>query len=628
MSNPDCGVSDSIVKSNLMALLLLFELIIFLKTIMKFVREKLMRKYCVLFHMVTILSMITILSSSGSLRAETETKTVAVFPFEVMAKGDIGFIGKGMGKMLCSRIATDSNIVVRCLDRLPSEFGLDLTGASIVEKIAGIAELNGVDFLLTGAVTIAGESVSSDAKLMEVMKPEQVKYMSATGSGMGDIMSHASAIAEQVRAAVHGQPSGSVEQGGKSSGSSSGDTSGSRAVVINRAGDGAVKGGVIASAGSAIAVDPMAGAVKGSHLEAPLQSGAAGAVTVRKTLIMQPSESAVLMNSKLNMEIRGMATADIDGDGVLDLTVIDDHSIMFFTFSNNTLVKKGDYKGEYYNRNISIDAIDINKNGRSELFITALGKNSSLKSYVLEWNGREFEALVKDAQWYFRVVSVDGSAQLLGQKRGHDEIFTGSLYNLDLDGKSIVRRESIASGDFEIFGFSPLRRANEKSMNSSAGYFVWFDRSGFLNLGDDRGAKEWTSPQSSGSTPLFVELDRGKDQLKERVYINNRVVVTDIDQDKQDEIVTVTNSDAAKGYLAGYRKFTQGRMQVMGWRDGSMVDLWIGNPAPGYISDFNVMDMDGDGYSELIYAVVTDAGLVMNKMKSTIFIQKIAAHQK
>lgn len=627
MSNPDCGVSDSIVKSNLRALLLLFESIIFLKTIMKFVREKLMRKYCVLFHMVTILSMITILSSSGSLQAETEAKTVAVFPFEVMAEGDIGFIGKGMGKMLCSRIATDSTIVVRCLDRLPSEFGLDLTGASILDKIAGIAELNGVDFLLTGAVTIAGESVSSDARLMEVMRPEQVKYMSAAGSGMGDIMSHASAIAEQVRAAVHGQPPGSVEQGAKSSGSSSGETSGNKA-VINRAKDGAVKGGAIASAGSAIALDPMAVAVKGSHLEAPLQSGAAGAVTVRKTLIMQPSDSPLLMNSKLNMEIRGMATADIDGDGILDLTVVDDHSVQLFTFSNNTLVKKGDYKGEYYNRNISIDAIDINKSGRSELFITALGKNNYLKSYVLEWNGRELEPVVKDVDWYFRVVSVDGNAQLLGQKRGHDEIFTGSLYQLDLDGKTVLQRESLASGDFEVFGFSPLRRDNEKKMDSSAGYFIWFDRSGFLNLGDERGEKEWTSPQSSGSTPLFVELDRGKDQLKERVYINNRVVVTDIDQDKQDEIVTVTNSDAAKGYLAGYRKFTQGRMQVMGWRDGSMVDLWTGNPAPGYISDFNVMDMDGDGYPELIYAVVTDAGLVMNKMKSTIFIQKIAAHQK
>lgn len=577
-----------------------------------------MKKYSVRINMVVILSVITMLSSSNTLRAGSEVKTVAIFPFEVMAKGDVGFIGKGMGKMLCSRIATDSNIVVKSLDRLPSEYGLDLSGLSTVEKIAGIAELNGVDFILTGTVTIAGESVSSDARLMEVLRPEQVKYINSTGTGVGDIMNHASAISEKVKAIISGHPLDSVAKANKNSGPYLSSTAGSQQ-VINSFGNGAAKSGAV------VPVYPMAEGSKKTLQTAPLQHGA---TMLQQGVIMPPSDSPVLMNRKLDMEILGVATADIDGDGMADLVVIDPHNLYFFTFSNNNITKKGEYKGEYYNRNIAVDAIDSNNDGRSELFITSLGKNNYLKSYVLKWNGRELEPVLKDAEWYFRVVNYDGKLQLLGQKRGHDEAFTGSIFSLDVSGKSIVKRQSIASEDFEIFGFSPVKSALDSNMNSNSRYFTWFDRAGFLILGDDGGAREWKSPHSLGSTSLFVELDRGRDQLKERVYINSRVVVTDMNRDSVDEIVTVKNSDIAKGYLAGYRKFTQGHIEVMGWKDGSMADLWSGNPATGYISDFTLMDMDGDSYPELIYSVVTESGLVMDKINSTVFIQKIVEYQK
>lgn len=572
-----------------------------------------MKKFSVKFNIFTILAIVSLLlnATATTVRAETEVKKVAVFSFEVMAKEDSSFVGKGMGTMLCSRIAADNRIEVRCLNNLPSEYGLDLGASSILEKTASIADLRGVDFILTGTITIAGESVSTDARLIEVIRPEKAKFISATGAGMGDIMNHATAIAEKVRSIIiNGQDqAGGVEI--KSGNAQVNQT------VINAVGNKVVKNG------SSVFLDPVGGVLKNKPLA--LSSRADKEIS-QKGVIMTPSESPVLLSRKIDMEIRGIATADIDGDNRLDFIVIDDHTLTFFIFSNNTLVKKGEYKSEYYNRNISLNTIDINKDGKSELFITSIGKNNYLKSYVLEWDGREFKALVKDADWYFNVVNIDNKARLVGQKRGHDEVFAGAIYSLDLKDSTVIKQEQIDSGNCEIFGFSPFRSLSNSTMNENTRYFAWFDRAGFLNLGDDRGAREWKSPQSLGSTPLFIEMDRGRDQLKERIYINSRVAVADINKDGVDEIVTVNNSDVAKGYLAGYRKFTQGKIQIMAWKDAAMSDLWVGNSASGYISDFNVMDMDGDNYPEIIYSVVAETGLVMNKIHSTVFIQKIVAH--
>ncbi|MBF0233761.1 MAG: VCBS repeat-containing protein [Desulfamplus sp.] len=579
-----------------------------------------MRKYGVQFNMVAILFIATMLFNPNSSHgANTEVKRIAVFPFEVMAKEDAGFIGKGMGKMLCSRIAADDKIEVRCLDRLPSEYGLDLSGSEILKKIAGITELHGVDFILTGTVTIAGDSVSSDAKLVEVIQPEQPKYITVSGTGMGDIMNHALAISEKARAAINGQSSGYIGTNSNNVVDSSGkNTLAGGQVVIN------TNNNQTAQDGSALPIDSMKGVSQSSKSES-IQSGISSA---SKGMIMSHSDSPVLMSRKLNMEIIGMATADIDGDGKIDFTVIDDHTVSFFVFSNNTLVKKGEYKSEYYNRNIAIDAVDSNNNGRSELFVTAVGKNNYLKSYVLEWNGREFEPIAKDADWYFRVVNYDGKAKLIGQKRGHDEPFSDSIYALSVSGNSIAKLDKIDAANSEIFGFSPAKVQIDGNMGSNGRYFIWLDRSGFLNLGDDRGTREWKSTRSFGSTAQFIEQDMGKNQLKTRTYINHRVIVADINHDGIEEIITVNNEDVAKGYLSGYRKFTSGNINVMAWKSGSMVDLLHTNSSTGYISDFNVIDMDGDGYPEIIYSVVAETGLVMNKTHSTVFIQKIVSQSK
>ncbi len=574
--------------------------------------------FFVVFVIIAILatSNITFSDTLAGDQISSKIKTVAVFPFEVISKEDNSFIGKGMGKMLCSRISSDNTIQVKCIEHLPSEFSLDLNSASLAGKTAAISELNGVDYILAGTVTIAGSSVSTDARLIELLQPDHVKFFSAAGTGVGDIMQHASSISEEVKASITGKTSYTAEK----------SSSGTLPLLSTQAAP-------AKSANAAINQNPPLSQNQAAEPQFENKGGAplkSGANLLQKESIIPSSGSSILLNRKFNMEIRGIATADIDGDGRLDIAFMDAHTVSFFIFENNALVKKGEYNGAYYNNNIALDSIDSNGNGRSELFITSIGKNNYLKSYVLEWNGREIEPIVKDSEWYFRVVALNGKNSLIGQQRGHDELFSGAIHTLDLSANKILKREKIAissyKGTLEIFGFAHVPSAS--TSNTVTSLYTWFDNSGVLNLGDNNGNKEWKSPQSFGSTALFIEQDMGRDNLKERIYINSRVFAADIDNDGTTEIITVNNSDVAKGYLSGYRKFNQGYIKIMAWKNGSMVDIWQGNPVTGYISDFNIMDMDGDGYPELIYAAITDTGIVMNKAHSTVFIEKIIDRQK
>ncbi|MBF0231295.1 MAG: hypothetical protein HQK63_17155, partial [Desulfamplus sp.] len=69
-----------------------------------------------------------------SLNISSKTKRVAVFAFDVISKEDNSFIGRGMGKMLCSRIASGNMIKVKCLDSLPSDYALDMGDPSMFSK--------------------------------------------------------------------------------------------------------------------------------------------------------------------------------------------------------------------------------------------------------------------------------------------------------------------------------------------------------------------------------------------------------------------------------------------------------------------------------------------------------------
>ncbi|MBF0199846.1 MAG: hypothetical protein HQK66_00755 [Desulfamplus sp.] len=540
---------------------------------------------------------------------------VAVFPFDVAAHGDMKFIGQGMGKMLCSRIASQGLIDVQCFDLPPGNYNIDLDAPS-PEKIALIPELQGVDFFVTGTVTIVGESISSDARLISnlpVLKsstPSRIEYFAESGTGVGDIMRHASVISGKIKVSLLQDPSppappgdtgvldiGAVDKGGMETGPI--DPGSIRTGPID---PGSIRTGPI---------DP------GSVRTGPIDPGSVRTGSIKPWHI-DPAGTGIFQSRSLDMAARGMAVADIDASGVLDIVLMDDRKIRFFIFQQNRLIMKGEYMAPRYIENIALDTFDSNGNGRSEIWVSAVGRNNRVRSYVLEWDGIQFKPLVKDGDFYVRVLPFDGKKMPAGQKRGIDNIFMGSVMAVGLDGKSVVGKEKLFPAPFRIFG-----TARGKFHGTGSENLLWFDEYGFLLMGRENRETIWKSQASLGSTAVFLEQGRGANELKEKIYISQRLCLEDIDGDGIDEIITFSNSDMARGFLAGYRKFNTGNIEIFQWTPGGLESLARGNPVNGYIADIAVKDMNGDSSMDIVYCVVTSVGTLPPRYHTKIFVEKM-----
>ena len=129
--------------------------------------------------------------------AGDDTSCVAVFPFAVISREDQSFIGRGMARMMCTRVGQGHGIVVICLDRPMGRFRLPMD-RTLMDAVSASPELKGSDFLLTGNVIIAGGGVSTDARLVEVSTAKAALQIHETGTGLVDVVRQASVIAEAV----------------------------------------------------------------------------------------------------------------------------------------------------------------------------------------------------------------------------------------------------------------------------------------------------------------------------------------------------------------------------------------------------------------------------------------------
>jgi hypothetical protein len=88
------------------------------------------------------------------------------------------------------------------------------------------------------------------------------------------------------------------------------------------------------------------------------------------------------------------------------------------------------------------------------------------------------------------------------------------------------------------------------------------------------------------------------------------------------EVATVHNFDEARGVVERFRKYTRGRVVVLRWNKVNMKEVWSGEEISGYISDFSLADLNGDGRVEAVYAMVTSTGFLQSK-SSNIVVERI-----
>ncbi len=147
-----------------------------------------------------------------------------------------------------------------------------------------------------------------------------------------------------------------------------------------------------------------------------------------------------------------------------------------------------------------------------------------------------------------------------------------------------------------------------------------------LNNGDN---EEWTSDETYGGSDIYLlspadkkaatSVGRQVDPtaFKGR-YLEQRIFITDLDDDKTNEVIVVKNRDAARGLVQRYRNYSGGHFEALVWDTVGLRPKWKTRKFSGYLSDSYVGDLNNDGLDDLVFAVIAKTGIAFREPKSYI----------
>ena len=528
---------------------------------------------------------------------------VLILPFTLHSEKDISFLKDGISDMLSTRLTRGS--VVPMNREETRQAITELTEPVTEKSAAAAAQKLGADYVIFGSLTVLGNSVSTDACFFDVHKNKAAVTFYESGKDQSEIISHINRFAAKIAQEVFG-----------------GKTEGSQAVSSGSSGSDAQK----------TADSPAAETRK--HPEAVWQESVKGQPGVSVPFTAQAPETmsepvsksaeGIWKSGNFDMEIKGMAVGDTDGDGKNEIVFISEKEITVCRYTDGRFGKVAELEERTFYRLLSVDVADINKNGIAEIFVTNINSNYSLLSFVLEWDGKEYRKIADNEAWYYRVSDIPKQGKvLLGQKSGMKSPFSGEIYELEwTGGQYAAGKKQILPDKTNVYGimFGDVFNDGQEKV-------IAFTSSDYLRITDREGNEEWESTDATGGGAVYVEFPAegsasvGNVKEMDRFYLPPRILLSDVNKDGKNEVIVVENTDITRRRLARFRMFKSGHISCLEWEKLGLYPKWKTREISGYISDYSISDADNDGENELVFSVITKTASILGKAKSFIAFQ-------
>jgi hypothetical protein len=265
---------------------------------------------------------------------------------------------------------------------------------------------------------------------------------------------------------------------------------------------------------------------------------------------------------------------------------------------------------------IHVDAADINRNGIAEIITVRYVAGKSL-SDVWEFDGNRYSPVARDIPYFLRALDMgkDGIV-LTGQESDPITIFKGPVFRLaqgkyGADGdKEIGSPLPLPEGTW-IYSFGTLKNRDKVR-------FVTFGGRERILLLDENGKKIWEGIDAVSGTETAIKapLDSsGKENMQQSarlLYLPNRLFGADLDGDKTDELIVLNNLVAAGGFFENIRVFSNAEALCFA-QDGDSLQLAWRTAQAGNSARDSFIDYSPGGKGLRIGIASRDKGKILGK---------------
>jgi TolB-like protein len=527
----------------------------------------------------------------GAAIAEQDGKSVAILPFTLNAPPDMQYLREGLRDMIGSRLRVEAGTVMVSNSEVDEALRA-AGGEPSAETMGDLARSLGADYLIHGSITALGGGISIDARVFSAAAPaaeaEQRFYGSAMSNDriMQAIDTLAWDIIEQLfdkkrpAAMQAAQPAPSAAQGGQ----------------------------------EFTTVHPD---------KTFMTSGGGFGITSRRNFSK---------TRNFDMALRGIDLGDIDGDGRQEVILAEKTAVHVFDRDGTRLNLIGTIEmGNRYQVH-SVNAADLDGNGRAEIYISASDPTTP-GSRAVEWNGTQFVDLFSEARWYVRPMDIPGVGPvLLGQAAGMLPIVPGVYMMAVNDGQLAVQEQLPIPSSVNLFNFVYA------DVDGDGGHEIVALDNAFKMLLIRNGSVIWKSQERFGGTKRYIggdpdikpgtnptraEIVDGVGELYKETYVPSRILVTDVDGDGMDDIIVNRNPDTLTVVVPRMIQYTSGTMVGLRWTGLGLEEMWRTRKIDGYVVDYQVGSRPAEEeMDELFIGVVLNTGTFESLMgdQSTVVI--------
>lgn len=386
-------------------------------------------------------------------------------------------------------------------------------------------------------------------------------------------------------------------------------------------------------------------------------------------LAQTPYPSTIWSSDRFHETLLGIKKGRVMPGESDHLVTLSPHRIGIYRLDENRLTQELSFEGKGSEEWIKLFLFDVNQDGQEEIIVTSVG-TLGVTSQVFTISDNRFKELTS-VSLYLGVVSWEGKNLLVAQKKLGGDDFSGPLLPMEWDGKKLIAKgKMVLPGGLSGESFSLYSVASVKLTPSAegtgfarpdlggslhrqpsadgevsngllylhpAGTFYYFEKEG------KKYHRVWSSGEGYGGSVHYLNIpvrNPLNQVVKKRFLIPVPMEIREKKgwwspsgitdgptMEKIDlNVYLVKNSGYLKELTGAVPSIKNSQFVRLAWTGYGFQENWNSPRLDGAITDFQLVDWDGDGTQEILaILLLRDQGYIdtLKKQDSLLIVIKI-----